>query len=182
MNYGKISIRYAKALFLQAKEEGSTESVFNDLNLLAYLIENEPTLKDFLNVPIIKPSEKINFLVQNLGKHLQPLTLKFLELLCVQRRENYLSSIIRSFLDLYFKDKNLVKAKLYTAYKLDNSTISNITKKLEETIQKNIQLEEKINPDLIGGFVLQLEDKEFDGSVKNQLNKIKNTLIQSKIN
>ncbi|GAB4446203.1 MAG: ATP synthase F1 subunit delta [Bacteroidales bacterium] len=179
MNYGKIGIRYAKALFLTAQEEHAVEQVHNDMLLLKQLVSENASFHFFLQTPILKPSEKKDFFQAVFANHLHPLSLHFLNLLTQNRRENRLLDIIRNLQQLYLTHKNMLSATLITTIKADDAMLNNFTQKLQSMLQKTISLQNKIDDSIVGGFILQIEDKEFDASAKTQLKKIKNNLINT---
>jgi len=179
MNYGKIGIRYAKALFLTAVEENVVEQINNDMLILQQLIAENKDFVFFLHTPILKPSEKKDFFRSVFNNQLQPLTLRFLDLLTSHRRENRLGDIIRNYHLLYLQHNNTVSAKLITTLKANETMIATFTEKLQAMLNKKVLLENKIDESIVGGFVLQLDDKEFDASVKTQLQKVKINLINT---
>lgn len=176
MNYGKIGIRYAKALFLTALEENALEQVYYDMLLLKQLVSENPSFSFFLNTPILKPSEKQNFFQAVFFNKIHSLTTIFLELLTKNRRENRLLDIIRNFQLLYLSHKNTLSATLITPINVDNVLLEKFIHKLQEMLQKTVVLQNKTDESLIGGFILQIEDKEFDASARTQFKKIKNNL------
>lgn len=179
MNYGKIGIRYAKALFQTALEENALEQVYSDLQLFKQLLSENKSFQFFLNTPILKPSEKKDFFQSVFSKQIHSLTLRFLDLLTQNRRENRLLDIIRNFHLLYLSHNNTLSATLITSIHVDNAMIEIITQKLQAMLQKTVSLQNKMDETIVGGFILQIEDKEYDASVKTQLKKIKNTLIKT---
>jgi F-type H+-transporting ATPase subunit delta len=176
MNYGKIGIRYAKALFLTALEENALEQVHYDMQLLKQLVSENPSFSFFLNTPILKPSEKQDFFQAVFFNKIHSLTTRFLELLTKNRRENRLLDIIRNFQLLYLSHNNTLSATLITPINADNTLMEKFTLKLQEMLQKTVVLQNKTDESLVGGFILQIEDKEFDASARTQLKKIKNNL------
>ncbi len=179
MNYAKIGIRYAKALYLTALEENALENVYQEMQVMQQLITENPSFISFLDTPILKPSEKKQFFESVFSNQVHPLVLRFLFLLTEHRRENRLSDIIRNFNTLYLNHKNTLSANLITTIKADEAMMDQFKEKLQQMLQKTVLLQNTIDEKIDGGFILQIEDKEFDASVKTQLNKIKNNLIKT---
>ncbi|NSW45046.1 MAG: ATP synthase F1 subunit delta [Bacteroidales bacterium] len=179
MNYGKIATRYAKALFTTAVEENVVEQVKNDMLILQQLIAENTDFVFFLNTPILKPSEKKDFFISVFNNQLQPLTLRFLDLLTTHRRENRLSDIIRNYHALYLQYNNTVSANLITTLKANETMLTSFKEKLQTMLNKTVLLENKTDESIVGGFILQLDDKEYDASVKTQLQKVKKNLINT---
>ncbi len=86
--------------------------------------------------------------------------------------------MVRNFLDLCRKDKGVVSAKLTTAGEIDKEGKANLSDVLKKAFNSKIELEEILDEDIIGGFVLRVDDQELDASVSNQLSQIKRTLVQ----
>jgi len=176
MNYSKIAIRYAKALFLAALEEQKLEVLYRDLMAIQETVETNKDLRFFLKTPVLNPSEKKNFLTNALKPYIDNLTLRFLVLITEHRRENLLNDMIRNFIAQYHKYHQIVSASLITPVTVDTEFINKIKSKLELAMSKKFDIKIEVQEELIGGFILQIEDKEFDASIKTQLNKIKTKL------
>lgn len=177
MNENKISVRYAKALLSLGKEENILPNLREDIELLNEYILTIPELKDFLINPVNKVSQKLEFINNTFKNKLHPVMYSFLTLVIKKRREAYLSSMARVFIDLFKKDNDIMSATLTTSkaidVKLRNTVKSYITKKMDI----NIEMGEKVNEKLIGGFILRIEDHQIDASVLGHLNKIRKGLL-----
>jgi len=181
MNYSKIAIRYAKALFLEAKEENKLYIVYNDLKNIELLAKSNKDFISFLNSPILSPSNKKSLVESIFKSNIDNLTLKFLFLLLENRRENRLLDVIRNFFTLYNTHLNIINSTLITPIKINDSLLQEFKTKLEKSLSKNVNIENKVDESIIGGFIIQIEDKEFDASIKTQLNKIKYNLKSTTI-
>ena len=93
-------------------------------------------------------------------------------------REIFIKDMVRNFFDLCRKDKGVVSAKLTTAGEIGKEGKANLSDMLKKAFDSKIELEEVLDKDIIGGFVLRVDDQELDASVSNQLSQIKRTLIQ----
>lgn len=173
MNYSKVNVRYAKAIFLAALEQQTLEQVFNDFTLIQAIAKDNKEFRFFLNAPIYNPQEKKQFISQFFQPYVSKLTFEFLNLLTEKRRENRLFDIIRNFFTLYKRHHNIVDALLVTPIMADDNLLTDFKQKLEPVLKKQVNIKNNENPDIIGGFILRVEDMEFDGSIRNQLNKIK---------
>jgi F-type H+-transporting ATPase subunit delta len=181
MNYGKIGVRYAKALFLEAVDENTLQQVYNDFQLIQQLISENSSFNDFLQTPILKPTEKKDFFTNVFQHHINDLSLRFLVLLTTHRRENRLTDIIRNFNLLYLKHNNTISAMLITPITANEIMLKQFTDLLQKTLQKTILLQNTVKPEIDGGFILQMDDKEYDASVRTQLNNIKEKLINTAV-
>jgi F-type H+-transporting ATPase subunit delta len=149
------------------------------LQILKQLVSENPSFNFFLQTPILKPSEKKDFFHSVFSKQLHSLTLRFLELLTQNRRENRLLDVIRDYQLLYLNNNNTLSATLITSFHADNTMMEMFTQKLQTMLQKTVLLQNKTDESIVGGFILQIEDKEFDASAKTQLKKIKSKLIST---
>jgi F-type H+-transporting ATPase subunit delta len=180
MNESKISVRYSKALFGLAKEEKVLEEVMNDQKFLES-IYTIPEFKLLIENPVIKASQKQKIIRNIFTGKLNKVTLTFLDLLFHNRREIFLPEITRNFFDEFRKEKGILPVELKTVVKVDDETKEKLINTLKTLINSDIELHEKIDPSLIGGFVLTINDKQYDSSVSAKLNKIKKELINSSL-
>lgn len=178
MNESKISVRYAKALFLLGKEKNILDTIVTDMQFVDELCN---TVKDFwlmVESPVVKTSQKRKTVKLILADKLDSVSLNFLDMVFENRREIFIKDMVRNFLDLCRKDKGVVSAKLTTAGEVDKEGKANLSEMLKKAFDSKIELEEVLDKDIIGGFVLRVDDQELDASVSTQLNQIKRTLIQ----
>jgi F-type H+-transporting ATPase subunit delta len=179
MDLSKISVRYAKALYLIGKEKDLLDQMKNDIVLISGNMSSVPDFKSVIESPVIKPSQKIKAVNLIFKGQIQELTLNFLNILIKNKREDSLAGICRRFLDIYSKEKGIKTALITTAIDIDQ----NISKVLSEILAKEfnakIEIEYKQNPDILGGYILKVGDQQFDASVANSLRKIKQALVKT---
>ena len=178
MNESKISVRYAKALFLLGKEKNVLDTIVADMKLVDELCN---TVKDFwlmVESPVVKTSQKRKAVKLVLADKLDAISLNFMDMVFENHREIFIKDMVRNFLDLCRKDKGVVSAKLTTAGEIDKEGKANLSDVLKKAFNSKIELEEILDEDIIGGFVLRVDDQELDASVSNQLSQIKRTLVQ----
>ncbi|HYW96256.1 MAG TPA: ATP synthase F1 subunit delta [Bacteroidales bacterium] len=180
MNDSKISVRYAKALFQTALEDDLTEEVMKDLTLLVGSLKT-PDFKEILESPVVKTSQKKNLITTVFQPSVNELTYNFLMLLLEKKRESYIEGIIRNFSRTYREKKGIRKAEITIASTIMDSTRKEFLSILEKTFAARIELEEIINPSIIGGFVLKVEDEQYDASVLTGLAKMRKQLLQTSI-
>ncbi len=178
MNESKISVRYAKALFNLAIENNELETVKNDIVFLNETAST-PDFDTFLNSPIIPISKKIIVFKGVFTGKIHKNTLELLILMAKNRREAFLKIITLNFLKLYRNYLNISKAEITTAVPISNENISEITTLLKQLLTGEIEIKNNINPDIIGGFILNIDDRQIDASVKTQLNNYKKELTKS---
>jgi len=180
MVVNKVSSRYAKSLLSLAIEQNSVEEVKVDMLLLAEYCEQCDDLVILLKSPVIKGHKKESILNTLFEGKLSKLGSAFISILVKKGRERYLPGIATSFIAQYDDFKGISKAEITTAYQMDDET-RNAMKGLIATMtdDKEIILNEKVDPELIGGFVARLDDKQIDASISRKLEDIKKELNEN---
>lgn len=177
MNESQISVRYAKALFLSAVEKKILDSVNKDMALLAETCK----LDDFqymLELPSLQPSQKVKFIDSIFANKMSESSLALIHLVIKNKRESYLPGIARYFSDLYRTEKGIRSAELVTAVEVDDSIIKSIRELITKSFDSDVELSASVDEDLIGGFVLNIEDLQYDSSVASNLKRMKKQLLQ----
>ncbi|MEA1877765.1 MAG: ATP synthase F1 subunit delta [Bacteroidota bacterium] len=181
MNDSSIAVRYAKALYASARDLKLTEQVLNDLKYIDKLLRETPEFAEFIQSPVLQVSEKLTILNALFKNHCQELSFRFLELITRNKRESYLPAMIRKYFHLYRKDQGIIRARLTTVLESQVDSLEKIKVLLKQRYTAEIELEEQIDPDLIGGFILRVDDEQLDVSIASQLKKIRRELDQTLI-
>jgi F-type H+-transporting ATPase subunit delta len=174
-------MRYAKAFFRLAKEKGQLDLLKKDMDMVRSFCDESSGFKLLLESPVLKISQKIKLLDSMLEGKIQKPTLNFIRLVTHNKREAYLPGICRDFLAMYREEKGIKTAVLTSAVPLSKTTANQIHSFLEKELKLTVEMSMKTDPDLIGGFVLRIDDKQVDASILNQLRKIKVTLLETDI-
>lgn len=182
MDHSKITVRYAKALFELAKERSLLEVVKKDVELIFQLCNESIEFKSFLESPIIKTSQKIKLLNSLFSENIHEQSMNFIRLVTENKRESHLQGICRNILTLYRNEQGIKTAVLTSAVTLDRTLTTQIAQQLEKELKAKVELSGKVNPELIGGFILRVDDRQLDASVATQLQKIKQRLLKTEIN
>jgi F-type H+-transporting ATPase subunit delta len=172
MNVSLIAERYAKALFELAIENNVLEDVYKDITGLSALISETRALRLFLKSPVINPGKKISVL-DILLKDFTPLTRSFVRLLVVKRREFTIPEISVQFIEQYNRYKNIMPLKVETAYTIDEEFRRQLISVMGKYTGSDIQITEKLDDSLIGGFILFWDDKQYDASIRKQIERMK---------
>jgi F-type H+-transporting ATPase subunit delta len=173
----RIANRYSKALFQLAKEQEKQDLILEDLLQLEKMIDESFELKAMLRSPLIQGEVKAKMLLSVFEDVLDDLTCRFLNLLCLKRRSEYLTDVIRQYEEYILIFKGVIKSKIISAVALDREQMEKIKGRISDLTGKEILLEPEINRDLIGGFVIKLEDTVIDLSVHGQLEILRKQLI-----
>lgn len=180
MKDARVAIRYAKSLLSLAIEGNVLEEVREDMMILNSVCNENRDLTNMLKSPIVKSDMKSTILNKIFKNKLSSLSMNFIELISEKKREAVLSSISEGFISLYNIEKNIVKATVTTAAPITDGLRVNILVKLKEVIgDADVQVEERINASLIGGFVLRVGDREYNASAANKLRQLKREFISN---
>jgi F-type H+-transporting ATPase subunit delta len=180
MNESQISVRYAKALFRSASEQNLLDRVYSDMEVLS----DTCRIEDFhymLTIPSLQPSQKSIVVESVLKDHISEISSAMIRLVIMNRRETYLPGIARNFRDLYRREKGIRAASLVTAQPVDQEAINKIKKLIANAYNAEVELTSKVNKEVIGGFILTVEDRRYDASVASGLRKIRNQLLETSI-
>lgn len=173
MKNKKTAHRYANALLGMANDKKALERIHNDILLIHSVIGHSPEFLTFLKNPIINNLQKKNTFKALFENKLSKETLDFLFVLCTKGREDILEEIIGEFMALRDDQLGLVKAEVVSVIDLDSKQIEVLTSKLATLTGKTPQLRFHKDPELIGGFLVRIGDTVIDGSVRRQLERLR---------
>jgi F-type H+-transporting ATPase subunit delta len=177
-----VASRYAKSLLDLANEKGQLEAVYADMVQIKNLCAASKEFILFLNSPIIKEDKKVNTLKSVFEGKLNAITSGFLSIVASKRRESIIPEMANSFIEQYRTQKNILTAVVTSASGLDAATKQKALELVKTQLNGEVELVEKTNPDLIGGFILTIGDKQIDRSVSRQLSNLKKELTNKALN
>lgn len=174
MSVTRIATRYAKSLIDLAIEQGKLEEVTADMKSLATAAKNQD-LYLFLKSPIIRADKKKAALDAIFKSKLDNLTLSYLTLLVSKGREQYIPEIAAEFIVQYKILKKITSVRVVTAAPLSDAILADLKKQLLASglTAENLDIETKVDPELIGGFVLEFDNKRYDASVAHKLDELR---------
>jgi F-type H+-transporting ATPase subunit delta len=176
----RLASRYAKSLMDIAVEQNSVETVLNDLKSLDDVCHKSRDFAVLLRSPVAKADKKLAVVKAIFDGHISNLTMSFITLMTHKGREEYLQEIVQAFIQQYNELKNIKVVKLTTAHPVNDTVKNAILGKVAKALEGNtIDLKVEVKPELIGGFVLEVEDKLFDASVRRDLNDIRSSLLDN---
>ena len=176
MDIGTISSRYAKALFSLAKEKGLETRVYDDMKMLADSFSLEPELRVAVSNPIIPKEEKVKLLIAAGGIEVSDLYVRFIRLVLQHKRENELLFMAHIYIHFYRRDKHITRVQFSTATPVNDEVKEHLQKKLKEETGSTIEFTGLIQPELIGGFVLETGDLVEDYSVRGRIKNLEQKL------
>ncbi len=177
MSVQRIAGRYAKSLIDLAQEQNKLERILEDVTSF----KNASGNRDFyllLKSPIVKGSKKLSILDALFADKYDELTMAFLRILVNKGREPYLPEIADEFVAQYKEIKKISTVKVTTAKALSADALKALEAKLaaSDATYSQVEIETAVDPDLIGGFVLELGGQIYDASVAQKLEELKRTL------
>ena len=178
MPHNPLNTAYARALFEMAQAENIIAQVEEDLFRLRELFKSNAALLEFLKNPNIKREGKRQALLELFENRVCPLTLNALLTLSDQDRVNHLLPIIERFLAIAAESRQKVSGEIVTAIPLDAGTLKRLTNELARITGKNVQLFPKIDPSILGGAIIKIDEQIVDGSLRRKLGQIRERLIQ----
>ena len=170
-----VASRYAKSLIDLAIESKQLEEVRNDMRLINDVCLHNHDFVNLLNSPVVKTDKKLAIFKAVFDGKISKITGSFLDLIANKRRESYIEDIAKSFDQQYKLYKNITTVTVQSATKLDDSSKKQILELIKKSFSGEIELIEKTDASLIGGFVLTINDSQIDQSVKRKLNDLRKT-------
>ena len=169
--------RYAKALYALGVKDKDAEVLGKDLDGLAGMLDQSPELQKLFKNPSFNPEEKKAVLKEVAAKlGMAPMTANFLNLLADKGRLDATEDVQRVFVELLDEAQGVARGKLTTAVKLSEKRQADILKVLEEKIQKKLVMAYEVDPAILGGVVLKVGDKVLDGSLRAQMQTLKDQI------
>ena len=172
-----IAKRYARAFFAIAAEEKRYEEFSRELGRFSAVLKENKNLSEFLANPVFDQPDKKAVLESDLQKiPISPMTANFLKLLVDKRRIGILSAIEGSYRELMDNALKKVRVNVTTAFPLTGELSARVQTKLEKLTDREVEMTVIEDPTLLGGIVVRVGDTLYDGSIKTQLNNMRNLL------
>ncbi|GAB5416740.1 MAG: ATP synthase F1 subunit delta [Crocinitomicaceae bacterium] len=177
MKSTKVAARYAKALLELAIEKKNVESVLGDMQFLLQVSNDTRDFELLIASPIVKADKKLA-IFKLIFEQFEELTMSFVELITKNGRESYLPGIAAAFEAQVKEHKGIVPMTLVSATPLDAATKDAIVAKVQSGVQGTLEINEVIDAELIGGFMVKMGDVQIDASVASQFNNLKQRLTR----
>lgn len=165
--------RYAKALLELAQEQKQTNQVFADMEQIKATISQSKDLRNVLRSPVIKPSAKHN-VVKAVFTEATPETQNLFKILIDNNRINILETIVACYIEHYNSLKNIKSATVTTAEALTPEMEQKVLAKVKEVTGSEASLKNIVDQSILGGFILRVDDVQYDASVSGKLNTLRN--------
>lgn len=177
MRTSRASIRYAKALFQHSVEKGALESTHQDMKTLS-ANSHDDVFKKFLNSPVIKLDQKKDLIKTSFSNSFCELSNTFIDMVISNGRANLIPEIALKFEQEYKRHHQIITAEVTTSVVLDDETRKTVIRKINPS-GKQVDLIEKIDPTILGGFVIKIGDRLIDESIKKHLTHLRYEFSQN---
>jgi len=175
-----LARRYARALFGLAQEAGKTGPVLEELHAFAGMLEQNGRIRAFLMSPEVEKKPKQEAVKELLGQQVTPLFNHFVQLLVEKGRQAYYSQIVTAYGELYDQSIGRVRAQVYSAVPLDAGQIDRIRQQVGRYLHAEVVLENQVDATILGGVIIKFAGVVIDGSLRHQLNQLRQELRQVK--
>ena len=177
-----VARRYAKALLTMGKEDTHYKEYGEGLSGFAHLLEREPELRDALLNPIHSREDRRQLLLKMIELlQLPPMVSNLLQLLLDKHRLNVVDGVAMAYQEMVDEVENVSRAKVRAAIYLDDETQDRLRKTLEKMTGSTVIMEVAEDPNIIGGIVAKVGDLVLDGSVRSQIDSLKESLIRGEV-
>ncbi|WP_299527886.1 ATP synthase F1 subunit delta [uncultured Lutibacter sp.] len=173
MSGSRAAVRYAKAILSFALEQNKEVQVNEDMLFIANTIEESKDLQLLLSSPIIKSQLKKVAIKEVFSSKITSLSIGLLDLLIDNKRLSILNDVAKKYTVLFDKLKGIEVAIVTTAVPLTEALNKQVLAKVKEITGKESTIENNVNPDIIGGFILRIGDVQYDASIANKLQGLK---------
>jgi F-type H+-transporting ATPase subunit delta len=165
-------MRYARALLKSATDQKQEDAVYQEMMTVAKSYLDVPALRHTIDNPMLSKDKKEALLLVAAGDKPCELTKAFIALVLKEDRENVMQFMANSYITLYRKQKNVIRGKLTTAARVSVETEQKMRQMVESKTNGTVEFETEVDPDIIGGFILEYDTFRMDASVKSKLNTI----------
>ena len=168
----QIGNTYAQGLYALAKDEGLSETVLQQLDMLQTAFAEEPDFCRLLSTPNLSKEERLAVLDNGFRGKVHPYVLNFLKILTERGYMGHFADCCRAYRAQYNQDNGILPVTAVTAVELSRSQHDKLCEKLEAITGKTVELINRIDPDCLGGVRLDYDGKRVDGTVKNRLDSL----------
>lgn len=182
MKNSKVAKRYAKSLLDLSLEKNTLDKTFEDMQTVLRAIGESRDLERMLLSPVLQPSQKVKALEAIFTDHVDELSMNFIRLICRQGREMMTREIVEKFIAMVKEHKNIIEAYVTTAIPLDDSSREKLRSIVTESHKGTVELHEKVDASLVGGFILKVGDQRIDASVASKLRKLRREFVGASVN
>ncbi len=182
MSIGLIPSRYAKALLDFANENYSAETVYEEAKLIVKVLTQVKEANQAIRNPKLPIAQKKQLMKKILGVELSESLQTFIDLLLKNKRETLFLQILLKYIDLYREDNKINHTQLTIASPIDTATKERFVKFIESQTGGTVELDVQVNPDILGGFQIEVNHLRWDATLSKQLEKMKEKMLNGNTN
>jgi F-type H+-transporting ATPase subunit delta len=172
-HYSATVTAYASTLLDLAWERNEADVVLQDLAAIGQLVEQNPTFRAFLRDPAIRVQERAGLIQKLFGSSASPLVRNFLKVLTKRGALRYLRPIASAYATMLDRRRGRIEVDVTVPQKLGDAELNSVRTQLSAALKKDALVRQFVDESLIGGMVLRVEDQLIDGSVRTQLQTIR---------
>ena len=172
---------YGQSLYDLAAEVNLTDEILGQMEVIEGLFKENPDYITLLSEPSVPKKERLQLVDESLGSSLNAYHLNFIKILIEKGLLREYSACYKRFRKSYNEAHGIADALVTTAVKLSDAQLSQLREKLEKISGKKVLLEQKTDPDILGGVRVDLEGQLFDGSVKGRLSELRKRVDETVI-
>ncbi|WP_020596806.1 ATP synthase F1 subunit delta [Spirosoma panaciterrae] len=174
MAIATVAARYAKSLLDLAQEKGLTETMYKDMQFFKKTLDGSRPLLLMLKNPIVRAEKKSAILNAVFASHVDSVTMSFFQIIAKKNREPIMDAIAEEFINQYDRLKGVERATVITTVPLTDALRKQFKAMVTKTTGSQlVELDEKIDSKLVGGYVLRVGDQQIDESIRSQLNDLR---------
>jgi F-type H+-transporting ATPase subunit delta len=178
MNVSLVSERYARALFELAVEKDLVETVYTDNKAIEKIARESRELRLLLSSPIVNSGKKLAIIREIFSGQVSELTLNYLLIMVRKKREGFIPDIAREVTELYKSYKNILTVQFRSPVEPGPEVRNKVLEIMKQYTQSGIELETGIDESLLGGFILSWDDKQYDASIRRELENLRNAIAK----
>jgi len=178
MATARVASRYAKALLSLAEERGELDAVANDLVTLDEVVGGSADLAVMLNSPVVKADKKQAVLDAVFSKHVSTLTMGYLRIMVGKGREGLIGNLAIEGKNQLRLMRNVKEVSLTTASPLTSELREKVLGQVAKVHNGEVELQEQVDPNILGGYILKMGDQMVDASIKRQLRSLGRELTE----
>lgn len=176
MDIGVISVRYARALLDSAVVMKLDEDVYQEMQVLCKSFLDVPDFRFTIDNPMLAKDKKLQLIITACGGKVTELTQRFFQIVLREDRESVLQFMANSYISLYRWMKHVTQGKLITAVAVSPETEQKVKRMVESKTHGSVEFNTEVDPNIIGGFILEYDTYRMDASVKTKLHQVLATL------
>ena len=172
MDIGVISVRYARALLDSAVAMKLDEDVYQEMQILCKSFLEVPDFRYTIDNPMLAKDKKLQLIITACGGKVTELTQRFFQIVLREDRESVLQFMAHSYISLYRRMKHVTQGKLITAVAVSPETEQKMKRMVEGKTHGSVEFNTEVDPNIIGGFILEYDTYRMDASVKTKLHQV----------